>query len=111
MAKVLAIVAGVMTEVNISAGGANVGTGVIDFGSGRTDAKLVVTGQAGILSTSSVTADVLCQATAAHSDDEHWVDGPLVSAGSIVPGTGFTVYARTNSTPLYGKYSITWSWS
>ena len=109
MAKVLANVGGALTEVLVSAvGGA--GVGVVDFGAGATDTKLVVTGQAGILAGSAVFATVAATATAAHSADEHWVDGPAIIAGGIVPGTGFTIYAATKTTALFGTYTVHWSW-
>jgi hypothetical protein len=110
MPKVLALSGGQMVEINVTAGSANVGVGVVDFGTGATDAKLVVTGQAGILAGSFVSATLTATATASHSADEHMVDGPIVMAGDIVPGVGFTVFASTRNTRLFGAYSVSWSW-
>ena len=70
------------------------GTTTIDFGSypGRATQTKAVTGQISISSSSVVEAWLYPVATADHSADEHWVDGPLIYAGGIVAGTGFTIY-------------------
>ncbi len=70
------------------------GTGLLNFGTfpGSSDALLVVTGQAAILSGSYVEAWIRPEATAEHTADEHWVETIKVVAGNIVPGTGFTIY-------------------
>lgn len=109
-----------------SGGGATVGEAVVDFGAfpGKTDATVTVTGQAGILSTSTVQAWIVPKATTDHSADEHVIDAPEVLAGAISAGVGFTIYAaekRVNYPPqqlrpinqprTYGKWSVAWSWS
>ena len=95
------------------------GTATVNFGSfpGTTDATVVVTGQGGIVSTSIIQVQVALAATGEHSADEHLVDPPQVVAGLIVPGTGFTIYARAreNFGPrtvprVYGRWTITWTW-
>jgi len=110
------------------------GTGSIDFGAfpGKSDATLVITGQSGILAGSIVKAWLYPATTADHSVDEHTVETIQVSAGTIVAGTGFTIYARNTGvinekplgweasgykagnagqgTRLYGLWSVAWMW-
>jgi hypothetical protein len=106
------------------------GTTTVNFGTfpGATDTSVTVTGQSSILATSLVEAWVFPAATAAHSVDEHWVDGPQVMAGNIVAGTGFTIYAsvkpqtdakaptnslggKTDSPRAYGSWTVAWVWN
>ena len=74
------------------------GTSTVDFGAfpGKSDASVAVTGQAGIVSGSIVEA-WLFGSTADHSEDEHFVEPLVVFAGTIVVGTGFTIYVRNNN--------------
>src|SRR5262252_2140970 len=71
------------------------GTTTIDFGAfpGKTDATATVTGESGILASSLVEAWIMPVATADHTADEHVVDAPMVTAGNISVGVGFTIYA------------------
>ncbi len=71
------------------------GTATIDFGAfpGASDASVAVTGQTGITGTSLVEAWLYPSGTADHSADEHIVETIRVTAGNIVAGTGFTIYA------------------
>lgn len=112
------------------------GTALLDFGAfpGASDASIVITGQAGILSTSLVEAWIFPAATADHSADEHWVESLRVFAGNVVAGTGFTIYGLNDcefgepisnvmgnratagfgggrGTLLYGKWNIAWVWN
>ena len=91
---------------------AHMGVATVDFGSfpGATDASVAVTGQAGILSGSSVIASIRPTATADHSVDEHRAEEIDVSAGNIVAATGFTIYAKTRNRRLYGQWSVSWTW-
>lgn len=75
------------------------GTTTVDFGAfpGASDASVVVTGQASIVSGSLVEAWIRPEATADHTADEHWVETLQVMAGSIVAGTGFTIYAKNTN--------------
>lgn len=75
------------------------GSTTIDFGAfpGKSDASVVITGQAGILSGSLVEAWLRPVDTADHLADEHMVETMNIFAGSIVAGTGFTIYAFNNS--------------
>ncbi len=97
------------------------GTAVLDFGSfpGKSDASVVVTGQAGIVTGSLVEAWLRPVATADHSADEHLVETVRVLAGNIVAGTSFTIFGINTSqlsshghgTRLYGQWTIAWVWN
>jgi hypothetical protein len=88
------------------------GTTTVDFGAfpGATDTSVAVTGQTGIVSGSLVEAWLRPVATADHSADEHWVEEIQVTAGNIVAGTGFTIYARTRNHRLYGTWTVAWAY-
>lgn len=75
------------------------GTTTLDFGAfpGASDASVVVTGQAGIVSGSLVEAWIRPEATADHTADEHMLETIKVFAGNIVAGTGFTIYGFNTS--------------
>lgn len=94
-------------------GGANVGTGTVNFGAfpGASDASQAITGQAGIVSGSILVVGLRLAATADHSADEHRVEEMDVTAGNIVAGTGFTVYAKTRNKRLYGSWTVQWLWA
>ena len=81
-----------------SSGGAQSVT-TIDFGAfpGSSDASLVITGQTGIDTSSVVSAWLQPEATDDHTADEHRVETISVMAGSVVPATGFTIYAQNTS--------------
>lgn len=86
------------------------GTAIANFGTGQDMATAVVTGQSAILATASVNAWILATATSDHSADEHLVEEIEVVAGAIVPGTGFTITARTRNRPLTGQWTVAWTW-
>lgn len=107
------------------------GTATLDFGAfpGKSDASVAVTGQASILSGSLVEAWIFPAATADHSSDEHFAEGLYIVAGSVIAGTGFTIYGRSlgdavvddeglspqvgiNNAPLrYGQWNVAWVWN
>lgn len=101
------------------------GSTTVDFGAfpGATDASVAVIGQTGITGTSLCEAWLIPAATSDHSADEHIVYGPAVrvSAGSVVAGTGFTIYACAPDNPgggaaadgvrLWGQWSVGWVWN
>lgn len=96
-------------------GGATGGVGVLNFGAlpGGGVASLVVTGQAGIGSGARVRAWIPATASSDYNVDEHALilAGRVgVSAGSVVAGVGFTIYAETELL-LTGNVSIAWEWS
>ena len=77
---------------------------------GAPDANVVVTGQAGILAGSLVEAWIFPAATADHSVDEHWAEAPIVIAGNVVAGVGFTIYATPPNNRSYGAWNVGWVW-
>ena len=89
------------------------GSTTINFGAfpGATDVSLAITGQTTILSGSLAEAWIFPVATANHSADEHWADKPEVTAGAVVAGTGFTIYATALNNRLYGLYTVGWVWN
>lgn len=88
------------------------GVAIVDFGAGgATDASATITGQTGILATSSVVAQVLAMASADHSADEHWAETLSIVAGNIIAGTGFTIYAKCGQSPCFGKFNVAWRWA
>jgi hypothetical protein len=107
------------------------GTAVIDFGSfpGKSDASVVITGQAGIAAGSQVEAWLSPADTADHSIDEHLMVSMKVVATSIVEGVGFTIFGlnsnaiqiidrafdsrrptHRNAPMLSGQWSVAWVW-
>lgn len=90
------------------------GTTTVDFGTypGKPDASVVVTGQAGILTTSMVEAYINPKATASHSEDEHIIEkiGVFVPSSLIIAGTGFTIKVQAYDRKLYGLYTVNWVW-
>ena len=88
----------------------NRGSATVNFGAfpGSSDARTTVTGQTGILSGSRVRAWIEATATTDHSADEHWVETIDVTAGNIVAGTGFTIYAKNTGT-LSEPVTATWA--
>jgi hypothetical protein len=78
---------------------ATTGTATLDFGAfpGGSDASLVITGQAAILSGSFVECWLYPADTADHTADEHLVETIKVIAGNINPGVGFTIYGVNTS--------------
>jgi hypothetical protein len=89
------------------------GTATIDFGAapGKSDTSLVITGQGAIASGSLVEAWLAYASTSGHSADEHFVEELQVTAGNVVAGTGFTIYARTRNKALTGTWSVNWVWN
>lgn len=96
----------------LATGGGSSGVASLDFGAfpGKSDTSLAVTGQTSIITGSSVIAKIRPTATADHSVDEHWTEEIDISAGNIVAGTGFTIYAKARNKRLYGLYSVAWQW-
>jgi hypothetical protein len=75
------------------------GTTTVDFGAfpGKSDTTATITGQTTILAGSLVEAWLVPTATADHTADEHWLETIKVMAGTVVAGTGFTIYAVNTS--------------
>lgn len=92
-------------------GGLTAGTATLDFGAGNDIASVAVTGQAGIVSTSTVFAKVRVEDTADHTIDEIVIDPLNVQPGPPVTGTGFTIYATgADGKARSGQYVIDWGW-
>jgi hypothetical protein len=96
-------------------GGATGGTAVLNFGTGTGSdvATVTVTGQSGIGTGSRVRVWFMAVATADHNADEHGLIFPArvgLSAGNIVAGVGFTIYAETEL-QLTGDVSVCYEWS
>ena len=88
----------------------NVGTALVNFGTGSSDTLTVITGQTGILSTSILQCTISPAVTSNNGIDEHWVENLAVSAGNIVAGVGFTIYAKCTFGKAFGNFNIAWSW-
>lgn len=94
------------------AGGAtNQGTAIVDFLTGKTDASIAVTGQAAIVGGSLVQAWPNLTATANNLNDALLAEDMLFSAGDIIAGTGFTIYAFCQRGSAFGKYNVNWRWA
>lgn len=96
-------------------GGATGGTATLNFGTGTGSpvATVAVAGQTGILLGSRVRVWFMAATTADHNADEHGLIFPSrvgLSAGNIVAGVGFTIYAETEL-QLTGDVSVCWEWS
>ena len=48
--------------------------------------------------------------TTEHDVDEVQAEQLAISAGLIVPGTGFTIYGTVPYGKTYGTYTIDWVW-
>ena len=88
------------------------GTATLDFGTipGSQDAHVAITGQASILADSLADAWILGIPTATHNLEEHMMVPMEVKCGSIVAGTGFTIYASTEYR-LTGTFTVAWVWN
>ena len=87
------------------------GTAVVEFGSGKLEASIAVTGQGAIVSGSLVEA---CPALTSTSNNP--VDGAKDErlsawAGDIIAATGFTIYVRPQQGLAFGQYNIFWVWN
>jgi hypothetical protein len=90
------------------------GTAVLDFGSTPTDtASVVVTGQAGIVAGLFVEAFFMRETTADNGVDEHEEAATVcrLVCGSIVAGTGFTIYAHVIGALAIKTFNVKWVWS
>lgn len=104
-----------ITLANLSdAGGSTKGSGTatLDFSTGSNEASVVVTGQTGILATSSVYLTVSADATSAsHTANDHKYFLQFCSLTNNTPtaNTGFTIFARSVH-KLSGTWTISFSW-
>lgn len=90
------------------------GNATLNFGSTPTEeTSVAVTGQAGILAGSHVEAFFMRETAADNGVDEHEEAAalcPLV-CGSIVAGTGFTIFAMPIAALGVGQFSVRWVWN
>jgi len=87
------------------------GVTTIDFGATGSDyLATVVTGQASISGTSDVEAYFMADSTTDNDEDAHNIAAQLVglTAGSIVAGTGFTIYATCEDEIACGTFKVRW---
>ena len=93
-------------------GGGTNGTATLNFGPapGTNRLSVAVTGQTGILSTSTVNCFMMADSTSDHNTEEHLLIPINLRANTIVAGAGFTVQAFTEWR-LTGTFKIRWNWS
>ena len=87
------------------------GTTTVDFGTGKLDTSIAVTGQAAITTANLVEAWLSGVATANNLADAGFADEIQVFAGDIVNATGFTVYALCPNGRAFGQYVCNWVWN
>lgn len=91
-----------------------VGVATLNFGAypGTNEASVAVTGQSGILSTSTAQAFVKADDTTAdHTANDHAYLPMLIGLACNTPtdATGFTIYARSQH-KLQGTFKVRWIW-
>lgn len=95
------------------------GTTTINFGAfpGTTDTSVAVSAPA-IAANSLVEAWIFPATTADHSADEHFIEPPLIVAGNVQAGVGFTIYAKcqpdapsTDGDECWGLWNVAWVWN
>lgn len=91
---------------------ATTGEVTLDFGTNPvTDGSVVVTGQAGILTTSYVEAWIMGAITTDHNEDEHIYENIEIRCGIPTAATGFTIYGISTVGETTGQFKIKWVWS
>ena len=92
----------------------NKGTATINFGSfpGNSEASVVVTGLTGIASNSTILAFFAADSTSDHTVSDHLYCPLLVrlSCGTIIAGTGFTLFARCLD-KMQGTFLVRYIWA
>jgi hypothetical protein len=88
------------------------GTATLDFGvtPGGNAASVAVTGQASIVGGSLAEAWMMADSTADHNAEEHALVPVKLAAGTVVAGTGFTIYGRCEWR-LNGTFQVRWVWN
>lgn len=88
------------------------GTATLNFGSapGTNTATVNVTGQTGILTTSTVSIFMMADSTASHNGIEHQLVPIKLSASVPTNGTGFTI-TGISEWRLTGTFSVRWAWN
>jgi hypothetical protein len=85
----------------------------VDFGAwpGTAEARVTITGQAGILAASDVEAWIRGEDSADHAADEHIIEDFFVQAQNISAANGFLITAHPMLGRCYGVYNVSWCWS
>lgn len=90
------------------------GLATLNFGLTPTvEAQVSVTGQTGLKASSYVLAWVPMKSTADNSLTDHQVAGTFLSltVGSLIAGTGFTIYANSIGWMATGQFTVHWMWN
>jgi hypothetical protein len=89
------------------------GTALLDFGPlpGSSEASIAIEGQTSIGAGSVCRAAILANPTTDHSLSDHTSAALVIglSCSVPIPGTGFTIYARSGDR-LQGTFSVQWFW-
>jgi len=85
------------------------GLAEVDFGVGSPTASVEIS-DAPIMARSVLSAQVVAVATDDHDVEDHWTDAPIVVAGDIVEGAGFTIFVTARGADLTGRYTVAWMW-
>lgn len=85
------------------------GQSTLDFGSGSDAASLVVTGQGGISTASTIIPFMMADSTADHNAYEHVMAPIRLVCGDVVDDVGFTIFA-TSDVILTGTFIVRWQW-
>lgn len=96
--------------------GAGVTSGIVDIDFGSTpsnEASVTVTGQTGILTTSTVDAQIMARATSDNTATMHQLAAinMRLSVSQPVADSGFTITAYCLIGYATGKFSVNWRWS
>jgi hypothetical protein len=81
----------------------------LDFGASSNTATVNVTGVSRIDAESVIFCAMRIEPTADHTVDDMLVDPIRLSALSIVPGVGFTIFGAMDNAPANGKYLVQWA--
>lgn len=87
------------------------GTATIDFGSKAHETSVTITGQAGIIAGSLVEAWIRMVANGSTTADEALYEDLKITAGNIIAGTGFTIYAEVKRGYAHGTFTVAWVWN
>ena len=92
-----------------------VGVAELDFGAfpGSNETSVAITGQTEITSGSSAESWIMADDTTTdHTASDHKYAHTLmgITCGSVVAGTGFTIYGRSIH-KMQGKFAVRWVWS
>jgi len=91
------------------------GSAIIDFGPvpGKNITSVTVTGQTNILNTSNIYIFMMSDSTVSnslgHNSEEHMFVPIKLTAGNIVEGISFTIYAETEFR-LTSTFKVRWLW-